>query len=41
MILYYVEVNNILKYDMVQNSRHRDEGILPLFREKLGEDIFD
>lgn len=37
----FVEGNNLPGYDMVQNSRHRDEGILPLFREKLGEDIFD
>lgn len=37
----FVEGNNLPGYDMVQNSRHRDEGVLPLFKAKLGDDIFD
>ncbi len=37
----FVEGNNLPGYDMCQNYRQNEEGALPLFKEKLGNDIFD
>ena len=35
----FVEGNNLPGYDMCQNARHRDEGILPRFEQVLGTKI--
>lgn len=35
----FVEGNNLPGYDMCQNARHRESGVLPLFESILGEPI--